>query len=582
VVHRLHPLHLVAVVALVSGGTVAYLAATSDHAEPRIAAAIIGPLVAWSFVGVGLIAWRRRPGNAVGRLFVATGLAFLLALLTAANSAALFTVGLVLEAAYIAVVLHAVLAFPGGRLEGRLARMLVVGAYLDTIVVSFAWALVAQPNALMENCPDCPDNLLVVAESETAAEAIAFVQQPLVGGSLLLVTIVVLARRWRSASVPLRRVLAPVLWTGGGAIAFETMGLLLESGGVEAADLAYLLALVSLGAMPFAFLLGMLRARLARSEVGRILVETPIPTPEAAEEGLRRALGDPSLVLAYWQPDTDSFADVQGRPVALPAPTDSRRTATLVEHAGRPIAALVHDAALLGEPELVRAVVGAARLGFENERLNEELRARLEDLRASRARLVESAATERRRLERNLHDGAQQRLVAVALTLRLARARVHTDADAAADLLEQASAELARALAELREIARGIHPAVLTERGLEPAVRALADRCPVDVEVAVALPERLPANVEEAAYYVVAEALANVLKYAGASSVRISVGREDGTARVEVTDDGVGGADPARGSGLRGLADRVEALDGRLEIDSPPSRGTRLSAEIPL
>jgi PAS domain S-box-containing protein len=203
-----------------------------------------------------------------------------------------------------------------------------------------------------------------------------------------------------------------------------------------------------------------------------------------------------------------------------------------------------------------------------------------EQLAASRARIVEAGDAERRRLERNLHDGAQQRLVSLSLMLRLAMRRVTGDPETHAQL-ERATEELSHALQELRELARGIHPAVLTERGLAPALEMLAARAPLPVELDV--PDaRLPAPVEAAAYYVVSEALTNVAKYARASLVRVQVGHENGAARVEVADDGVGGAEESGGTGLRGLADRVEALGGRLAIDSPPGGGTVLRADIPL
>jgi signal transduction histidine kinase len=203
-----------------------------------------------------------------------------------------------------------------------------------------------------------------------------------------------------------------------------------------------------------------------------------------------------------------------------------------------------------------------------------------DELRRSRARLVEASDVERRRLERNLHDGAQQRLVSLSLVLRLAQGRVETDREGAKALLVQAADELAQALEELRELARGIHPAVLSDRGLGPALEALASRSPLPIELE--LPEeRLPEPVEAAAYYVVAEALTNVAKYAEASSVAVSIERVNGRAIVEIADDGVGGADPGNGSGLRGLLDRVEALDGRLHVESPPGAGTRIRAEFP-
>jgi signal transduction histidine kinase len=219
----------------------------------------------------------------------------------------------------------------------------------------------------------------------------------------------------------------------------------------------------------------------------------------------------------------------------------------------------------------------------EVHRLNAELHARLEELAASRARIVTAGDVERRRLERNLHDGAQQRLVSVSLSLRLAMAKLESDPAAARAALAEAKDELALAHEELRELARGLHPAVLTERGLRAAVEVLAGRMPIPVEIAGGIPdERLPEPVEAAAYYLIAEALTNVTKYARASTVRIRLAASDGTVVVEVSDDGVGGADPASGTGLRGLADRVEALDGSLEVESPIGAGTSLRAEVPV
>lgn len=227
-------------------------------------------------------------------------------------------------------------------------------------------------------------------------------------------------------------------------------------------------------------------------------------------------------------------------------------------------------------------LIGATVLEAENERLEAELRARVEELRASRQRIVEAGVAERRRLERNLHDGAQQRLVSLALSLRMARAKVDEDPAGAQRLLEGASEELELALAELRELARGIHPAVLSDRGLGAALEALAGRAPLPVELeGDGAVDGMPETVESAAYFVVAEALTNVAKYAQASSARVSVTREGGTVEVAVSDDGVGGADPERGTGLRGLTDRLAALDGEIDVDSPAGGGTTVRARIP-
>ncbi|MDW5598266.1 sensor histidine kinase, partial [Conexibacter stalactiti] len=279
-------------------------------------------------------------------------------------------------------------------------------------------------------------------------------------------------------------------------------------------------------------------------------------------------------------PAAGRYVDATGQPVELPE-TGSGRAFTEVEHDGRRVAAIVHDASLDEEPELVRAAGAAAALALENERLDAELRVQIAEVRASRARLLEVVTRERRRIERDLHDGAQQRLVALALTLGIAENQVERDPAQAQALIREARDEARLALEELRELARGIHPAILTDRGLGPALEALASRAPLPVELSDVPRERLPSPVEGAAYFVVAEALANVAKYAQATHARVVVERSNGHAIVEVRDDGVGGADPDGGSGLRGLEDRLSAIDGRLAVFSPAGAGTTVRAEIP-
>jgi signal transduction histidine kinase len=242
----------------------------------------------------------------------------------------------------------------------------------------------------------------------------------------------------------------------------------------------------------------------------------------------------------------------------------------------------VHDRHLDQEPELIEAVGAAAALAVDNERLHAQLRAQLEEVRASRTRIVETADAERRRIERDLHDGAQQRLVTMALQLGAVRSGPSPSADPAlAAALEEVANQLSIALGELRDLARGIHPAVLTEGGLGPALLSLAERSPVPARVAGAPTERLPHTVEATAYFIVSEALANTAKHARASSVTITVARSDSHVEVAVIDDGIGGADAGRGSGLGGLADRAAALGGDLRVESPPGHGTRVIARIP-
>jgi signal transduction histidine kinase len=305
--------------------------------------------------------------------------------------------------------------------------------------------------------------------------------------------------------------------------------------------------------------------------------------PRAAPAGpvreiLAESLGDLTVAVAYWLPDREVFVDEAGRPVELPDPA-SGRAWTAVERDGHPVAAIVHDAALDTTPELVQAAATASSLAIDNERLKADLRARLEELRVSRLRIVEATDAARRRIERDLHDGAQQQLVALALELRLLRMRV--DDPELRPLIDSLSARLTAALEELRTLARGIHPAILTERGLGPALSDLASRGTLAVRPTVEIAGRLPAAIEAAVYFLVAEALTNVAKYAGVGDARVEVRRDGDDVVVLIADGGVGGADVERGTGLRGLQDRLAAVDGTLRIESPPGGGTRLHARIP-
>ncbi len=315
----------------------------------------------------------------------------------------------------------------------------------------------------------------------------------------------------------------------------------------------------------------------------RRLCETMLSSRRAAagpvREMLAESLGDRTLSIAYWLPDRETFVDEAGRPVVLPD-RGSGRAWTAVERDGRRVAAIVHDAALETGPELVQAAAAAAALALDNERLKADLRARVEELRVSRVRIVEAADAARRRLERDLHDGAQQQLVSLALDLRLLKARVR--GNETEPLVDELAAKLAVALSELRELARGIHPAILTDRGLGPAIEALASRVPLDVTAEIGIEERLAPPIEAAAYFVVAEGLTNIVKYAGATGARVEITRSRDAVHVSVADDGVGGARVGGGTGLRGLEDRLSALDGTLAVDSPPGGGTRLRARIPL
>jgi signal transduction histidine kinase len=338
--------------------------------------------------------------------------------------------------------------------------------------------------------------------------------------------------------------------------------------------------LAVIGISPIAFLVALLDVRLARLAVADLIISLRRhPTPKDLQTELARAVRDPSLMVAYWLPDYEAWADLDGRPVNLDVLAQGRGS-RLIERDGARIAALVHDQNLEDEPELLDAVTAAAAIALENGQLQAELKARLEELAGSRARVIDAAQKERQRLERDLHDGAQQRLIALSLELSRLEKQLSDD-PAAKRRLDEAQREITLSLEELRDVARGLHPAVVTGHGLPVALEQVVARAPLPVRLRVDNVDRLPEQIEVAAYYVVTESLTNTAKHAAATSSTVTVTRAGEELVVEVVDDGIGGADSERGSGLRGLADRVEALGGRLRVWTPQGGGTRVRAEIP-
>ena len=554
------------------------LAIDSVGGHHRDLIAIFGPLIGAACIGTGLLAWLRRPENRFGALLVAVGFSYCLSGLIVTTHPWSFIAGLALIAVPYAILFHILLAFPSGRLGTRGSRALAGAAYL---VATVGWwvCLVLEDSAAM----GLPANPLLIAHEPALFRTLADVRMLVVAGLIALLG-VVLVRRWRAAAAQQRRALTPVYLAGGLVLALYAVWAVLGVARVDPDLLENLerARVIALATVPFAFLAGLLRSRVAGAAA---LAELVGRLGEGQRRGglrdaLADALGDPSLELAYWLPERERWVDAAGADVELPRP-GSGRACTPVARDGHPVAMLIHAEPVADERELVQGVGAAAALALENERLDAELRANLKELRASRARIVESADAARRRIERDLHDGAQQQLVSLALTLRMARQRVERDPQAAARLLDAAARDLDAAIRELRELARGIHPAVLSDHGLGSALESLAQRIPLPVEIAAAPEERLPEPVEAAAYFVVAEAITNVARYANATHAEVAVERAADRVVVRVADDGIGGADPAKGSGLRGLADRVAALDGRLEVESPPGEGTTVRAEIP-
>jgi signal transduction histidine kinase len=572
----------VAFAAVVASAAATSLVIASDHIPQPGASIAIGLLITASFVGTGLYAWWRRPSNRFGALMTAVGFTFLLGSLTASDASGVFTVGVLLSSLYFVVFAHMVLAYPDGRLERRWHAWLVGAGYVLAVLGPLPQLLFGFTDSM--DCDNCPPSALLIEQNDTLRDVFNTMTS-VAGIAIVAVVLAILLRRWAQATAPQRRALAPVLWSGVAMLFLLGTALGSDAAGISRlTDVLGTLGLIVFASVPWAFLIGLARSRVVR---GGAVAELLLRLGEAPGTGtlgsrLREALRDASLELVFWFEDKGKWVNSDGHKVELPADGDPQRAWTPVELEGRRVGAIVHDVSLGEDPELLRSVAAAAGLAMENERLQAQLRARVEELRASRARIVEAGTHERRRLERNLHDGAQQRLVALSLTLRLAQAKLRKEPDGADGLLTAAQDELTLALGELRELARGIHPAILSDRGLGAALEALAGRAPIAVELAEIPAEPLPEAIEAAAYFVIAEALTNVVKYAHANQATVSVSRRNGHAIVEVADDGIGGADPGRGSGLSGLADRVSALDGSMELDSPAGMGTRLRAEIPV
>ena len=553
------------------------LVSSSRHESDKAFQIIAGGIVAASFIGTGLFAWWRRPHNHTGLLMYAVGAAFLLAALKEANAPALFGLGVVLTNLFVAVLAHLLVAFPTGRLRTRSERWLIGALYGSTAVLGLAAVLFKRSCGCTQ--PE-PRNLFLIANRPGLADAIEGIAAIVLIVAAVGIT-ALLVRRWRAASAPQRRTIAPVLWTGAALVGELALLVTLQLSGAPAIaqDVMTFVSAVTIAAVPFAFLAGLLRSRYTRGDIVGDLVDRLRSPGTDIRRDIATALGDPSLELVYWRAEKGEYVSADGQPARLPRQGGGRGFVG-IEYEGRPVAAMIFDETLSEEPELIGAVSSAAALALDNERLQAELRARITELEESRARALDAELRERRRIERNLHDGAQQQFVTLSMTLALLDRGLGGETRQR-QLLASAREQLDLGLAELRELARGIHPALLSERGLAPAIEALAARAPLDVCVLEVPEQRLPEQVEAAAYFIVSESLTNAAKHAGAASATVRIGRDNGSAVVEVSDDGIGGADPRLGSGLRGLVDRLAALDGELAVDSPSGGGTRVQARIP-
>lgn len=541
--------------------------------------------IGWSMIAAGLIIADRRPGNRIGPLAILTGFVWFLGDFASSDVAVVAYSGKVVHGWFDPLFALVILAYPTGRITRRLDQALAIGF----VVVQFGWTLVKangwRPIAWWD-CPTCISTVERWFAAYDALDPLGRIETLLLTGLSLGLLGVVVAR-WRSASGAARRRQTPVLiggivLAGGFIFEFVWQTVLPTSGREPLGELRVIVVGILRVLVAVGLLIGVLRDDAGRARIADLVVRLDgLPPMPALQASLRDALGDPSLRVYRYEPSLAAFTDASGQPATPPADGAARAVLTIGTGAA-PELVVAHDPALREDPGLVSAATAAVRLAVENERLQAEVRAQLEAVQASRARIVEAQDDERRRIERDLHDGAQQRLVSLQLSLQMLRRDLGADADPAAIAeLEAASAEAAAAIADIRELARGVHPAILTEAGLGPALGSLADRAPLPVVIADELDRRLPGSVEATAYFVAAEALTNAIKHAGASRVDVRTWLADDLLHLDVRDDGRGGADAANGTGLTGVRDRVAALGGSVTVESVEGQGTRLQVVLP-
>ncbi|MFD6391860.1 sensor histidine kinase [Nocardia sp. NPDC060259] len=564
---------------LLLGPREAFAAAQTSPKFSRVELALF-LLTGASFVASGLFTWTNRPRDLAGPLFMVAGMVWLACGVRRSSDPMLFTAGAVLTNIYLPLMLPILLGFPSGRLRQSWERWYIRACWaLAVFGVSAEW-LFFDPREVPAPHPSTSVNLLLIRHDAVLADRI----QLTVGAAAVLLAITVITvviKRWRSGTAAYRAGFTPimVLATVAGV---STLWVLATAARFPGSVHAWTLNLryIPLVLLPTAIAFGQVRYRMARAAVGDAMVEIgAAPISSGFVEALRRALHDPTLALWTFDAERGGYVDDQGHVRELPR-GGGHRVTTILERDGAATAALVYDKQLQNEPELLAAVRGATELALDHERLRNDLQAQLAEVRRSRERIVAAGDAERRRVERDLHDGAQQRLVAAALLLR--RAQRAADTETQGDLVTRGAAELDTALTELRELARGVFPPILAERGLTAALTSLAERSPLPVRIHGALVPRPPAGVELAAYFIAAEAITNAAKHSGATHVDIEVCLVDDTVRMTIADDGRGGAQIRPGGGLSGLSDRAAALGGRLSVDSTPGAGTILTASLPV
>jgi signal transduction histidine kinase len=577
-VSTLHRLVAAAIVPMVA--VTLWLALTSEHLDKPAAAGVYWSYLIAASMTIGLYWWVRRPGSRFGPLLVLFGLLTWIVSWQGADEPLLFDIGVLAEAPFFVLTFYLFLAFPMGRLEPRAARWIMGVLVIGVLAFFLPWALfspvIAGGGPLTRCATACPENVLQIASAPKLVE-VAGKAETYTALAVVVAVLIVYVMRFRNASRPQRRALAAVGVTSLLFLPayfvynFAAWILFLDA---EVLDTLAWGIVVTRVLLPLGFLVALLQAgRFATGALRKLLERLAAhPTPERWRAMIAQALDDDALQLAYHDPDTARFREADGSELA--PPVAAGRAWVPVERDGVPVAAMVIDESLTGDPELVLAASAATLLAVENGGLEGELR-------ASRARILQAGHEERRRIERDLHDSAQQRLVALRIHLELAGGT--SDSPEHRKVLERLGTEVDEAIDELRDVAHGLHPEVLGQAGVGPALKAVAMRSATPVTVTGALPRQSEA-VELAVYFCCVEGLQNAAKHAGSGArVTIRLAQDDGRVRFSIEDDGIG-FDPAtdpRGAGLTNLGDRLAAVGGGLEIDSQPGRGTRIAGDLP-
>jgi signal transduction histidine kinase len=563
---------MLGVVGLVLVGVL--VALTVDSGNEPLWVLLLFPALGVVYLVTGLLGWRRRPHNRIGPILVGGGILVLMVSLGNVETSSLVAVGLVCATLPLGVIVHLLLAFPSGRLTTRASLLIVIAVYVVCLVLQAPLYLFAAPGPV-------PDDPLAIADRPDLMEAGRTVQS-IAGALVMVATALVLARRLRAATPRQRRVLGPLDAYGVVVIlAIPFSSLVLSRVGVDVV-LSVVIQIVLLAGIPLAFTLSIQRGGFAPTgEIDALAVRLGAEAAgrSTVDGALAETLGDPSLQVVFAVADGRPV-DGSGRSFDIDEPGPGRGVSAV--HIGsRPVAWIVYDATLIREPGYVDSAGRVAALALERERLTAELMVRSRELEQSRVRIIETGDEERRRIAQDLHDGLQSQLVLLAL-----RAGLLTEVDGASPAVVRRATQLRRELdsaaAELRRLVHGLMPALLVERGLYAATEDLVALTPLPTDLVLEGSDAgLPDTVTSAAYFVVAEGLANAMKHSRAGRMSVGLDRVNGTLRIEVSDNGIGGAVTTGGAGLRGLADRIDGLGGRLRIDSPPAQGTRIVAEVP-